>query len=145
MKKDNVTHRGVIQRIDARSLTIITDDACRCDGCAVVALCNKSSEGGVDRETVTIDVPDTSAYSVGQHVEVSASSASTLNAAFWALIVPTVIFVGVLLALNIGRPDMGAMAILWAFVALAVYDGLLYLFRRRLAKKLVWTVRITGR
>lgn len=58
---------------------------------------------------------------------------------------PTVIFVGVLLALNIGRPDMGAMAILWAFVALAVYDGLLYLFRRRLAKKLVWTVRITGR
>ena len=145
MKKDNVTHRGVIQRIDARSLTIITDDACRCDGCAVVALCNKSSEGGGDRETVTIDVPDTSAYSVGQHVEVSASSASTLNAAFWALIVPTVIFVGVLLALNIGRPDMGAMAILWAFVALAGYDGRLYLCRRRLAKKLVWTVRITGR
>ncbi len=145
MKKDNVTHKGVIQRIDSRSLTILTDDACRCDGCAVVALCNKSSEDGENRETVTVEVPDASAYSVGQHVEVSASSASTLHATFWALVMPTVIFVGILLWLNIGYPEMGAMAILWAFVALAVYDGFLYLFRRKLARRLVWTVRVTGR
>lgn len=143
MKKENVTHRGVIKHVAPRSLTIITDDECRCDGCAVVAICNKGGEGD-SRETVTIDLPDTSAFHAGQRVEVTAASATTVRATWWALILPTLIFVGVLLGSNLGNPDSGAWAIAWAFGALAVYDFLLWLFRHRLASRLVWKVKPLG-
>lgn len=139
MKKENVTHRGVIQSVNPRSLTILTDDECRCDGCAVVAICNKGSEGE-NRETVVIDLPDTTGYKPGERVEVTASTASTAAATLWALFVPTVIFMGTLLAFNLGRPETGAWSIAWAFGALAVYDFFLWLFRRKLARKLRWTV-----
>ncbi|MCM1163683.1 MAG: SoxR reducing system RseC family protein [Muribaculaceae bacterium] len=141
MKKENVTHRGVIQRVSPNSLTILTDDECRCDGCAVVALCNKSSEGD-NRETVVIDLPDTSAYSPGERVEVIAATASTVAATWWALILPTIIFVGTLLGINLGCKDAGAWSVVWAFVALGVYDFFLWLFRRKLARKLTWQVKV---
>lgn len=146
MKKDNVTHRGIITRIDTAShaLIIHTEEECKCEGCAVVAICNKESdpaaEGGSKGEDVLIDVPDTAQYRVGQRVEVSAGSASTLRATLWALILPTVIFIAVLLGVNLGYPDAGGWAILWAFVALAVYDLGLWIFRRRLASAIVWKV-----
>lgn len=143
MKKENVSHKGVIRSVDPHSLTIITDDECRCDGCAVVAICNKGGEGD-SRETVVIDLPDTGAYRPGQRVEVTAAPASTVKATLWALILPTGIFVGVLMGLNICKPGMGAWSIAWAFGALALYDFFLWLFRRRLASKLSWTVRVIG-
>ncbi len=146
MKKDNVNHRGIITRIDTASHTLVihTEEECKCEGCAVVAICNKSTDPvageGTKGENVTVDVPDTSPYRVGQRVEVSAGSASTLRATLWALILPTVIFIAVLLGVNLGYPDAGGWAILWAFLALAVYDFGLWVFRRRLASAIVWKV-----
>lgn len=146
MKKDNVTHRGIITRIDpsSHSLTIHTEEDCKCEGCAVVAICNKSSDPAAEKgtvgEDVVIDVPDAAEFRVGQRVEVSAGSASTLRATLWALILPTVIFVAVLLGVNLSCPDSGGWAILLAFIALGIYDLGLWLFRRKLASKIAWQV-----
>lgn len=148
MKKDNVTHRGIITRIDpaSHSLTIHTEEDCKCEGCAVVAICNKTpgpaAEKGTVGEDVVIDIPDTAGFRVGQRVEVSAGSASTLRATLWALIFPTVIFVAVLLGVNLGRPGSGGWAIAWAFAALALYDLGLWLFRKKLARKIAWQVTL---
>ncbi|MDE6391521.1 MAG: SoxR reducing system RseC family protein [Duncaniella sp.] len=146
MKKDNVTHRGIITRIDpsSHSLTIHTEEDCKCEGCAVVAICSKSSDPAAEKgtvgEDVVIDVPDAAEFRVGQRVEVSAGSASTLRATLWALILPTVIFVSVLLGVNLGCPAAGGWAILLAFIALGIYDLGLWLFRRKLASKIAWQV-----
>lgn len=140
MKKENVTHKGIIKSVTPGSLTIVTDDDCRCDGCAVVALCNKGGEGD-QREMITIDTPEAQAFSPGERVEVTASSASTLRATWWALILPTVIFVATLLGVSLGWPESGAWSIGAAFAALAVYDAILWLCRKSLAQKLHWTVR----
>ncbi len=48
MSKEDVTHRGIIQKVERSSLVILTEDECKCDGCAITALC--SSKGGEQKE-----------------------------------------------------------------------------------------------
>ena len=139
MKKEDVTHRGIITGISADILTVRTDEECRCDGCAVAALCNKDSSD--DHELLSVNTDCASDFSVGERVEVTASSSSTLLATWWALVLPTLVFIGVILGVRFGWPESGGWSILAGFVALAVYDLFLYLFRRRIAQKVRWTVR----
>lgn len=139
MKQDYVTHSGTITHVTDTTLTLRTDGSCSCDGCAVASLCNKdSSKGG---ETLTIDTPQARNYTAGQHVEVIASSGSTLRATWWALLLPTILFVAVILCVRLLWPRSGALSLLAGFVALAIYDFGLYLCRRRLAQKIIWTVK----
>lgn len=137
MKKEDVTHRGVVESVGANTLTIKTADDCRCDGCAVTALCNGKDNDG---ELITINVSDASHYAVGDRVEISATSTSTLRATWWALILPTVIFAGVILGCRVWFPQLGGWSIGVGFVALGLYDLLLYFQRHRLSQKIVWKV-----
>ena len=139
MKQDYVTHSGTITHVTDTSMTLRTDGSCSCDGCAVASLCNKdSSTGG---ELITIDSPDSRYYSVGQQVEVIATSGSTLRATWWALILPTLIFVGVILAVRLAWPESGVWSLGAGFLALALYDFGLYLCRKKLSGKIIWKIR----
>ena len=139
MKQDYVTHSGTITHVTDSTLTLRTDGSCSCDGCAVASLGNKDTSSG--GESITIDTPQARQYSVGQQVEVIASSGSTLRATWWALLLPTILFVGIILGVRLLWPQSGAISLVAGFVALAIYDLGLYLFRRRLAQKIIWTIR----
>lgn len=139
MKQDYVTHSGTITHVTDSTLTLRTDGSCSCDGCAVASLCNKDTSSG--GETITIDTPQAHLYAVGQQVEVIATSGSTLRATWWALLLPTILFVGIILGVRLHWPQSGAISLVAGFAALAVYDLGLYIFRRRLAQKIIWTIR----
>ncbi|MDE6371658.1 MAG: SoxR reducing system RseC family protein [Duncaniella sp.] len=153
MKQDYVTHTGIITAIAPGQITLLTDGGgAGCDGCAVASLCNKTGPDKAEAsmghdheqpksEQLIIDTPLAATFSVGQRVEAQASSSSTLRATWWALILPTVLFIGVVLAVRLAWPGAGVWALGAAFVALAVYDFILYLNRNRLAQRLSWTVR----
>lgn len=140
MSKEDVSHRGVIEKIEPGYLVIRTEEACKCDGCAITALCNSKDGGG--KQLLTIDTPDAGAYAVGQRVEACATSGSTLFAAWWALILPTIIFAGVTLVCRFAWPETGGWSLAIGFASLALYDFLLYLKRRHLAQKIKWKVRL---
>lgn len=139
MKQDYVTHSGTIIHVTDKTLTLRTDGTCSCDGCAVASLCNK--DGAKGGETLTIDTPQACMYTVGQKVEVTASSGSTLRATWWALLLPTILFVAVILGVRLIWPQSGAVSLAAGFACLAIYDFGLYIFRRRLAQKIIWTVK----
>ena len=63
MSKEDVTHRGVIESVGRNSLTIRTEEACKCDGCAITALCNTKGGG---HELLTIDTPLASDFNPGE-------------------------------------------------------------------------------
>lgn len=137
MKKEDITHRGVIERVGVNTLTIKTNDECRCDGCAMTALCNGKE---TNSEVITIDVPDASRFTVGERVAITATSTSTLRATWWALILPTLIFAGVILGCRLKFPELGGWSIAIGFAALGLYDLFLYLQRHRLSQKIRWVV-----
>lgn len=141
MNKDKVTHIGIVTAVSERHIVVRTEDIAKCDGCAVAALCNKGSESGADSsEVITVDTPDAASYQVGTRVKLQASSASTLSASWWSLILPTLLFIATLLAMNILLPSAGAWNIAAAFGALALYTLFLYLMRSRLAAAIHWSV-----
>lgn len=138
MSKEDVTHKGIVERVEPDRLIIRTNDDHKCDGCAVVALCNsKSSDAG---EMLVIDCREASEFSVGDRVAVSATSSSTLLATWWALALPTVIFAGVILGCRLLFPSLGGWSVAIGFGALAIYDLFLYMLRRRFAQKIIWKV-----
>ena len=139
MKQDYVTHSGIITHITDSTLTLHTDGSGNCDGCAVASLCNKDTNSG--GESIIIDTPEARCFSVGQQVEAVASSSSTLRATWWALILPTILFIGVVLIALLLWPGLKSWSLLIGFIFLAVYDLLLYVFRKRIAQKIRWTVR----
>lgn len=141
MSKEDVTHRGVITDVERGCLVIRTEDECKCDGCAITAICNSNSKEGVRREMLTIEAPSAGEYTVGERVEVSATSSSTLRATWWALILPTIVFGGVILGLRLGFPSLGGWSIAIGFAALGLYDLFLYLNRKTLAQKIIWKIR----
>lgn len=137
MSKEDVTHRGVIESVGADSLTIRTEEACKCDGCAITALCNTKGGG---HELLTIDTPQAPDFSPGERVEVTATSGSTLRATWWALILPTLVFGGSVVGLRLGFPDLGGWSLAIGFALLMLYDLFLYRYRRQLAQKISWKV-----
>lgn len=142
MKKEDVTHRGVVKSVQGHNLSVITDEACSCDGCAVASLCNKAPEdqAGREAEVITVSIPEADRFKPGDRVELTATSSSTLWATLWALVMPTVVFVGVLLATRLGCPSVGDWSIAIAFAALALYTLGLWAFRSRLAGRISWRV-----
>lgn len=141
MSKDkDVTHRGVVERIENGRIVIRTSDAKQCDGCAVVALCGSKSGEGESSELITVDCPDASDFAPGERVAVTASSSSTLLATWWALALPTIVFGGVILASRFLIPGIGAWSIALGFVALALYNLLLYANRNSLAQRIRWKI-----
>lgn len=138
MNKEDVTHRGVVESAGIDSLTIRTEEACKCDGCALTALCTTKDEG---HELLTIDTPLASDFAAGDRVEVTATSGSTLRATWWALVLPTLIFGGSVVGFRLGFPQLGGWALAIGFGLLAVYDLFLYRYRRQLAQKISWKIR----
>lgn len=140
MNRDYVSHSGTITQVTDSSITLHTDGSCSCDGCAVASLCNKDSSSG-EGESITIDTTRAPEYSVGERVMVSATSGSTLRATWWALILPTVLFIGVVLGVRLAWPESGAVSLAAGFGALVIYDFGLYLCRKRLSQKIIWNVK----
>lgn len=140
-QKEDVSHRGIVKSVTAASITVLTDDDCRCEGCAVAAICNKSEGSESAHDLVTVDTPDAARFRPGERVEIIATSRSTMWATLWALILPTLLFVGVLLWVRLEWPALGDWSIGIALGALVVYSLLLYLFRNALAGRIVWKVR----
>ena len=144
MKDKGVTHKGIVQKVEGNAITIVTEENCSCDGCAVAMLCNKSSEGGEEaaRSMVTVNSPDAQRFKPGDHVELTASSGSTLSAAWWALILPSVLFIATILGVRLGWPQSGGWSIGAGFAVLGLYDLGLYLFRKRLGANMVWKITL---
>lgn len=141
MNDKGVSHQGIVKAVDGDSITIIADDNCSCDGCSVAMLCNKTGGESDARQLITVSSPDASAFKAGQRVELTASSGSTLSAAWWALILPSLLFIATILGVRLGWPRSGGWSIGAGFVVLAIYDCGLYVFRRRLGSNMVWRIK----
>lgn len=145
MSKEDVTHRGTVTAVERDSLTIRTDEPQKCEGCAITALCSSRKTAdtatAADADLLTIVSPDADhRYAIGDCVEVSATSGSTLRATWWALALPTLIFGGTIVGLRLGIPTLGGWSIAIGFAVLAIYDLILYRLRDKISQKLSWKI-----
>lgn len=139
MHSDHVEHRGVVKEVTFSSIIVRVDEPCHCEGCAIAVVCgNKPAE---DEDLISVPRPRGRQFEVGDRVRLEATSGSQLKAAFWSFVMPTLIILAVVIYSVTCHPELGFWAVIIAIGAVAIYDLLLFLFRKDLAMSVHWQIR----
>ena len=131
-----IEHKGVVQVVREDGVTVRVMQSSACSSCAAARVCRS----GESRERL-IDVVTThaSAFRAGQPVVLVATARQSRMAVMLAYVLPLVLLLAVLFAVR-GLAGNDGVAALAALLAVALYYGVLYLFRGRLSQDLRFDV-----
>ncbi len=143
MHSDHVEHIGVVKEVSFNNIAVAVEEPCQCEGCSIAIVCMGKS----DKDADVINIPrprgeGRDSFRPGDRVKLEAASGSKLKASFWAFILPTVILLTAVLLLQAYAPRLGALlTAMIAAGAVAMYELILYLFRKDLAMSVSWQIR----
>ena len=136
-KAEQIEHRGTVALIGRNFVRVDIEVMEACGSCASRKACAMGQ--GTTRE-IMVYTDEAQNYSVGEVVSVSAKQSLGVVAVLLCYAVPLIVLVSVLaVAIVLGLSEGVS-----AFVSLAVtamYYGLLWFFRNRIAKKVVFTIK----
>ena len=125
-----VSHKGRVVEVRENLILVDIVSESACASCHAAGLCGISES---KKKTVEVPVRDTSAFIVGQEVEVCLAKKAGLKAVAFSYALPALILMILILSLSkIGFGELATGALTLAGVAL--YYFILYLFRDRLAE-----------
>ena len=133
---ETIHHTGIVTRINEEAVFVRIKQRSACSGCHAQSLCSASEQ----KEQI-IDIPDhTGQYAVGEKVEICGQINLGMEAVILAFVFPLILVVaGVVVGLSLGCDESSSGLI--SLLTLVPYYGALYLFRDRLKKRFVFTVR----
>lgn len=134
-KANFISHEGVVEQVALPVVRVRILQASACSSCEAASLC-RSSE--TKEKVVTALVLKGPAPRVGQTVRVVGRVGQGLQAVLLAYVLPLVIMVAVLFGLS--GPLGESMAAVAALLCLAGWYAGLWLGRKRMAKRLTFTV-----
>lgn len=143
MHSDHVEHIGVVKEVSFNNISVSVEEPCQCEGCSIAIVCMGKS----DKEADVINIPrplgsERDSFRPGDRVRLEAASGSKIKASFWAFVLPTAILLAAVLLLQSYVPTLGGLlTALVAAGAVAVYELILYLFRKDLAMSVNWQIR----
>ncbi|MDR2894865.1 MAG: SoxR reducing system RseC family protein [Alistipes sp.] len=130
-------HKGVVSEVGEKLVEVefVTESACA--GCKAKGLCGVD-EG--DKRFVTVYEPLAEHFVVGEQVMIGVSETMGMKAALWAYIIPFFILLGGLMIttrLRLGEATAG----LTSLGVMCLYYVVLWFFRRRIEKEIVFKIR----
>lgn len=127
-KVETIRHEGIVESIGAKSCLVRILQASACSSCSARQLC-RSSESKEKVIEVKGHYPTLHA---GDHVMLVGSVRQGLRASVLAYVIPLIIMlVALFVGTRLGGEGIGALA---ALLFLAIYYGILFLFRDKLDK-----------
>ncbi len=130
-------HRGVVSEVGEKMVEVefVTESAC--GECKAKGLCGVD-EG--DKRFVTVWEPNAQYFVVGEEVMIGVSEVMGMKAAVYAYIIPFFILIGgLLLTTRLGWGEVAAG--LSSLGVMCLYYVVLWLFRRRIEKEIVFKIR----
>ena len=127
-KIETIRHEGIVESIGAKSCLVRILQASACSSCSARQLC-RSSES---KEKVIEVKGHYPTLQVGDNVTLIGSVRQGLRASVLAYVIPLIIMlVALFVGTRLGGDGIGALA---ALLFLAIYYGILFLFRDKLDK-----------
>ena len=127
-KVETIRHEGIVESIGAKSCLVRILQASACSSCSARQLC-RSSES---KEKVIEVKGHYPTLQVGDNVTLIGSVRQGLRASVLAYVIPLIIMlVALFVGTRLGGDGIGALA---ALLFLAIYYGILFLFRAKLDK-----------
>lgn len=137
MATNNVTHSGKVIGVFRDTVTVAVESSEACGSCASRSACSLGVQSNT--RNILITTPDASSFSVGEIVRVATRTQMGLMAVALCYAVPAVVLVAVLAAAVLCGVSEGVAALI-SLVSVAIYYGILWLVRDKLAQKISFTI-----
>lgn len=137
MATNNVTHSGKVIGIFRDTVTVAVESSEACGSCASRSACSLGVQSNT--RNILITTPDASSFSVGEIVRVATRTQMGLMAVALCYAVPAVVLVAVLAVAVLCGVSEGAAALI-SLGSVAIYYGILWLVRDKLAQKISFTI-----
>ena len=133
---NKISHSGIVESVEPGCLHVRILQATACGSCKAAGHCNaaENKEKVVD----VYGVGDTSLYSIGQEVRVTASMQVGMNAVFLAFGIPFFVLIVVLFVAS--RFMSEEVAALLSIACLIPYYIILYLLRDKLGQRFTFRI-----
>ena len=132
---DTIEHEGIVQKSDNDSITVSIISSAACSGCHAEGICSLSG-----KQEKIIEIPGDYQVLPGDSVMVQMKQSSGHSAVFFGYVMPLVLLVAVLILLvSLSVPEL--LAGLGALAVLIPYYLMLYVFRNRISKKFIFTLK----
>lgn len=132
-----IRHQGVVLSAFRGTVTVAVESSEACGGCASKSACSLGVQSNT--RNILVYTPDFQSYSVGESVIVSAKTSLGLMAVLLCYALPAVVLVGALAAMVTCGLGEGLSALL-SLAAVALYYGVLWLFRDKMARKVSFSI-----
>lgn len=137
MATNNVTHSGKVIGVFRDTVTVAVESSEACGSCASRSACSLGVQSNT--RNILITTPDASSFSVGEIVTVATRTQMGLMAVTLCYAVPAVVLVAVLAAAVLCGVSEGVAALI-SLGSVAIYYGILWLVRDKLAQKISFTI-----
>lgn len=137
MKKNIVTHPGIIKKIEGNKIEIAIMVTSGCASCEIKGACSVSD---VEEKSVMVTTANTDQYKIGQAITIEMKQSLGTWAVLLGYVFPfLVLFTGLLLFINIGI-EQGLAGIL-SLLLLLPYYLILYFSRNYLGSRFNYSIR----
>lgn len=137
MATNNVTHSGKVIGVFRDTVTVAVESSEACGSCASRSACSLGVQSNT--RNILITTPNASSFSVGEIVTVATRTQMGLMAVALCYAVPAVVLVAVLAAAVLCSVAEGVAALI-SLGSVAIYYGILWLVRDKLAQKISFTI-----
>ena len=137
MATNNVTHSGKVIGVFRDTVTVAVESSEACGSCASRSACSLGVQSNT--RNILITTPNANSFSVGEIVRVATRTQMGLMAVALCYAVPAVVLVAVLAAAVLCGVSEGVAALI-SLGSVAIYYGILWLVRDKLAQKISFTI-----
>ena len=133
---EQIEHKGVVRSVEEGRVCVVIEVNEACGSCASRKAC---AMGSSEKREIVVRVADASNYAVGELVRVGAMQSLGVVAVLLCYVAPLVVLVGTL-AIAISLNCSEGVAALISLGATALYYAILYLFRNKISRKVIFTI-----
>ena len=133
---ESISHRGIVERIEGDVVFVRIIQRSACSGCHAQSMCSAS-----EMKEKIIEITDESGqFKVNEPVVIYGQSSMGLQAVLLAFVLPLILVVfAIATGTNLGWDETTSGLV--GLSLLAPYYGILYLFRDKLKKRFIFTLK----
>lgn len=134
--REAIQHRGKVESIDGRIVTVSVERESACAGCHAKGICGSDGE----KRLIKVDSDHASSFKCGECVIVALISTSMgLSSVLWGYVLPLVVMLATLFGVKYFGSNDGIAAIT-SLGSVALYYVVLYVLRHTIERKIKFTI-----
>ena len=134
--RESLQHRGIVESVEGRVVTVSVDLESACAGCHAKGICGSSGE----KRLIAVETEYAATFERGERVVVALlSQRMGFSSVIWGYVLPLVVMLALLFGIKAAGGTDGIAAIA-SLGGVALYYVVLYVLRQTIERKIKFTI-----